>query len=770
MTLIAFLVSALVTVGWLVQSEFLKHFGLATQAMKFNTSVGLVLSCVALFLLVTDPVPESLRRRLGNVLAIVVASIGFLTLLEILGLGFNIDTVLIPDNSLGPGMEPGRMTPITAFAMMWLGVALALLDKQNLWWLVVGGACFCLVMGVFGLLGHMMGARSVLGLTHYTMVSLSSSFCLTLVSASLLLVRGDREPMGTFLRASAGGVVLRRIVPFAILLPIIAASFVVFGERTGFFNPSFGAVAVGLLTAVLFVYVIWFTGERLDAFDAERRESRGLFQTVIDASPSLIYAKGLDGRFILVNSQFERVMGATKDQVIGKSDAEIFGEEYAHEVSTRDRTVIETGEARNFEEMGPDTENPRYYSSVRFPLRDASGRVYAVCGISTDITDTRHLENQLYQAQKLESVGQLAGGVAHDFNNMLTAITGHAEFIQSNPDATDAVRQDVGQVLAAANRAANLTRQLLTFARRQVQKPEIILLNEHVASVCAMLRRTIVESVDIVNQAESGLWLVRADPHLIEQVLVNLVVNARDAMPEGGKLTLQTKNVHLESDYIGEKVHIRPGDYVMLAVSDTGVGMDKATVDRMFEPFFTTKKSGTGLGLATSYGIVRQADGHIWVYSVQGVGTTVKVYLPRASEDQVPLAPMSQQIPRTGHETVLLAEDEDAVREIACRVLRNHGYHVVEASDGVEALRLADNDPNIDLLLTDMVMPNMGGAELANQLRQRMPSLRVLLTSGYADLAGVESTLPGEEMEFLQKPYTVNQLLQAVQTALESLT
>ncbi|MGH7504023.1 MAG: ATP-binding protein, partial [Longimicrobiales bacterium] len=390
-------------------------------------------------------------------------------------------------------------------------------------------------------------------------------------------------------------------------------------------------------------------------------------------------------------------------------------------------------------------------------------------GFRFDITERKRLEEQLYGAQKMEAVGRLAGGVAHDFNNLITAILGYTAFIQTELPEDDPLRDDVAEIGRAANRAANLTQQLLAFARRRVIQPRVVVLNELVRGLEKMMRRLSGENTELVTRVEPELWPVKVDPGQFEQVLVNLVVNARDAMPNGGRIVIETANTTLH-DSPGQRPAIVTGPYVMIAVSDTGVGMDEQTKTRIFEPFFTTKRvgEGTGLGLATCYGIVKQASGYIWAFSEIGKGTTIRIYLPRADESPEPDAASESHIARTsGHETILLAEDQPQVRNLAQRALSARGYSVLSADNGERAVQLAEqHQGTIHLLLTDIVMPVMGGRDAADHILAARPGIRVLFMSGYSehDVANPGTFADGG---FIAKPFTPLELEHAVRAAID---
>jgi two-component system, cell cycle sensor histidine kinase and response regulator CckA len=392
--------------------------------------------------------------------------------------------------------------------------------------------------------------------------------------------------------------------------------------------------------------------------------------------------------------------------------------------------------------------------------------------LSVDVTERRLLEQQLRQSQKMEAVGQLAGGVAHDFNNLLTAILGYADLLATRPGMDRAALGEIEEIRKAGDRAAGLTRQLLAFSRRQVMEPVVLRVNDLVENLEKMLRRLIGEDLDLVTRLDPSVSNVRADPGQLEQVVMNLAVNARDAMPRGGKLTIETSDVDLDEAYAQRHAPVKPGRFVMIAVNDTGEGMDAATQARIFEPFFTTKEKekGTGLGLSTVYGIVKQSGGYIWVYSELGKGTTFKVYLPRVEDIASARQPRPVSESRVGTETMLLVEDDPAVRKLSRRILERAGYKVLEAESGREALELARHaNGGIPLVVTDLVMPDMSGTELAAELAALYPEIRVLFMSGYTDDAVVRHGLLAVGRAFIQKPFTPDALTRKVRETLDTL-
>jgi signal transduction histidine kinase len=397
-------------------------------------------------------------------------------------------------------------------------------------------------------------------------------------------------------------------------------------------------------------------------------------------------------------------------------------------------------------------------------LRESEAQLAAV------LADRERLERQFYQVQKMETVGQLAGGIAHDFNNILTAIVGFGTLVAEQVRGNEEASRNTAEILAAATRASELTRQLLAFGRRQVLHPTRVDLNDTVHSLAAMLRQLIGEHIDLQIVCERDLPPIRADLSQLESALANLVVNARDAMPHGGRVTIETSAVTLNDDYCASHVGVRTGRYARLSVSDTGIGMSQELQARIFEPFFTTKEpgKGTGLGLATVYGIVKQSGGNIWVYSEEGMGATFKMYLPLDDGDGVAAGRRERvhgQWSR-GSETVLLVEDAPMIRRLAREVMTRAGYSVIEAADGEQAAQFADRATRIDALLTDVVMPGANGIALAEQLRSTRPDLRVLFMSGYTDNAIVRNGLLEDGSTFLQKPFTPEELLRKLRAVI----
>jgi signal transduction histidine kinase/FixJ family two-component response regulator len=466
--------------------------------------------------------------------------------------------------------------------------------------------------------------------------------------------------------------------------------------------------------------------------------------------------------------------------LVGKSDTDLFPSEVARQFAEAGRAALADNQTVEVATSAPNAQGKIFHwVAFLFPLADSS-ESRCLGGIVLDLTERKRTEEALHvaegqfrQALIMEAVGQLAGGVAHDFNNLLTVILGYAEMLlYSRLSGDERARGPLLEIHKAGERATSLTRQLLAFSRKQILAPKVIDLNHIVSDMDKMLRRLIGEDISLTAVLDRDLQSVKADPGQIEQVLLNLAVNARDAMPQGGNLTIETRNTYLDELYAQTHVEVQPGHYVMLAVSDTGCGMDATTQARIFEPFFTTKgpDRGTGLGLATVFGIVKQSEGHIWVYSEPGQGTCFKIFLRCHIQPTNPKGKSvlgSPQSPK-GQETVLLVEDEDGVRGLARHVLEEQGYTVLEASRGAEALRLCQEHPaTIDVLVTDVVMPEMSGRQLAERLAQIRPGLKVLYMSGYTTDAVVRHGVLEAEKAFLQKPFSSNALACKVREVLD---
>ena len=514
------------------------------------------------------------------------------------------------------------------------------------------------------------------------------------------------------------------------------------------------------------------------AKEEELRATNQALQILIEASPLAIIVIDTEGHVTLWNPAAEKIFGWTKEEAIGRLNP-IVPEEKIGEFHVLRERIMREGGFSGLEVRRRNKENmPIDISVSNAPMRDARGNIFGIMSVMDDITARKQVEEALHQSeeqfrqsQKMEAVGMLAGGVAHDFNNLLTAIRGYSDLLLQRIDATSPYRKEVEEIHKAGERASALTRQLLAFSRKQVLQAKVLNLNEIISGMEEMLRRMIDENIDLITVLRPDSWNVQVDRGQIEQVVMNLVVNARDAIERGGKITIETGNVYLDDAYVSRHSVVAPGAYAMLAVSDTGAGMDEETKERLFDPFFTTKEKGkgTGLGLSTVYGIIKQSNGYIWVYSERQRGTTFKIYLPR--HESLPAEEKTEMSPATsprGHETILLVEDEDLVRVLARDVLRKNGYTVLEAHDGADAMGVAvSHRGTIHLMITDVVMPNMGGQEVAVSLAPLLGDMKVLFMSGYTDDAIVRHGILRPGAQFLQKPFRLDAFLRKVREVLD---
>jgi PAS domain S-box-containing protein len=594
------------------------------------------------------------------------------------------------------------------------------------------------------------------------------------------------------------------VLALALIIGVALLNFVI-EERKDVSRRAVAMERLGQLTATaasITILVIVF--RRLRRENALRREAAAresdanrFLDSIVENIPNMVFVKDAkDLRFVRFNRAGERLLGLTRDQLVGKNDRDLFPESQADAFQAKDREVLANKDIFDIPEEPIDTPSgQRWLHTRKIPITDDNGAPLFLLGISEDITIQKQAsdqmramneelerrvrertealeatETQLRQAQKLEAIGRLAGGIAHDFNNLLSVILSYSEMLVESLKEGQ-VRDDVQEIHNAGKRAADLTRQLLAFSRQQVLAPKILDVNELLGGMDRLLRRVIGEHIELRTLNGSKIGKIKVDPGQLEQVIMNLVVNARDAMLRGGTLTLETANVELDQSYAATHAGVEPGAYVMLAVTDTGVGMDKDVQARIFEPFFTTKPrgKGTGLGLSTVFGIIKQSGGSVWCYSEPGTGTTFKIYFPRAPDvAPAPRAVTGMAAKVQGTETILLVEDESQVRALARTVLVKAGFQVLEATNGEDALMLCERFAGkIHLVLTDVVMPKMGGRELVERLQVLRPETKVLYMSGYTDDTVVHHGVLDEGVAFLQKPITPDVLTSKIRDVLD---
>jgi PAS domain S-box-containing protein len=538
--------------------------------------------------------------------------------------------------------------------------------------------------------------------------------------------------------------------------------------------------------------------ERLKKSAEDLAKARDFLQLVIDNSIDPIYVKDRETRFVLANARAAELHGATKEDIIGKRASDFLPPDIAQVLEAADRDVASLGQVHVVEEKFSERGEIRTYQISKTPWRDDQGAVVGVIAVAHDITERTALEDflrhqsdvldqrvqqrtkeieaasaQLRQLQKMEAVGQLTGGVAHDFNNMLAIVIGSLDMaarkLASDPDKA---RQYIENANEGARRAATLTARLLAFSRQQPLEPQPLDPNKLVGGMSELIRRTIGDQLQVEIVLAGGIWRTYADPNQLESALINLCVNARDAMPDGGHLTIETCNSHLDDDYSGAHAEVTAGQYVQIAVTDTGAGMAPEVVERAFDPFYTTKGAGrgTGLGLSQVYGFVKQSGGHVKIYSEPGRGTTVKVYLPRfvGAAAVKPTEVSAEGRPGgSSDEVILVVEDEPAVRQMSVEALRDLGYSVVHAESAAKALHQLDLHPNVNLMFTDIVMPEINGRQLAEEAVNRRPGLKVLYTTGYTRNAVVHDGTLDHGVALLSKPFSLDDLARKVRQVLD---
>jgi PAS domain S-box-containing protein len=499
-------------------------------------------------------------------------------------------------------------------------------------------------------------------------------------------------------------------------------------------------------------------------------ENNALLNSVFEGTGDALFVKDLQGRYVIVNETYAEMMKLTRKQIIGKSVAELLDVEDALRVAKQDKEVLDSGKLQTFESTSTIGGQQRVLTATKAPWRDRSGQIVGLLGVLRDITEYRHMEGRLRQSQKMEAIGTLAGGVAHDFNNLLMVINGYSSILADALNPGSKLRGHVEQVQKAGERAASLTRQLLAFSRKQTVQATTLNFNHVLTGMEKLLHRLLGENILISANLAPDLGLVLADAGQLEQVILNLAINARDAMPEGGHLSFETRNVEL-SEALASANNLKPGQYVEFVVKDTGVGMSMDVQTRVFEPFFTTKSAGkgTGLGLSTVYGILKQANGHISFTSQPGHGTSFLIFLPRTDLPQPASSPSAEMSTALqGRETVLLVEDDTSVSDLIRAVLGSHGYNVLTPLQPQKAEELFDaHAGQVDLLLSDLVMPEVSGTELAKRLSTRNPRMKVLFMSGYVGDPVVRQGIQGHEIGFLQKPFAPLTLVRKVRDVLD---
>ena len=770
-----------VLLGWMAGIQSLLTVFPGYIAMKSNTAICFMCAGIALLSL-THPATRR-SRAAGLIAASIVLATGLLTVMEyLLHLHLALDQLLFRDPL--PYPFPGRMAHITAlnFCLSGAGLLLLLISENQAKWTQL----LSLLTGfsaTLAIIGYLYGVPLLYGSTEYTSMALHTGVGFLVLSAAMLHCRPTLGPMAVVISPYAGGWLARRLLPAAVIVPTLLGAVYLRGPA----SHTNGRLALALLMVaqiLLFVLLVWALAYLLNHMQKEKEEAQKAlrhseelheerYRTMFEGAIVGMFQSTPDGRFLRVNAAMAQMFGysSPEDMIAGITaiSTQVFvdAERSAEFVSL----MREQGAVQNFELQAHRKNGTTMWISANVRAVRENGEIVRYEGTNSDITERKGLEEQLAQAQKMEAVGRLAGGVAHDFNNAIGVIVGYGALLKDRVESDAKAGNYIDQIVKAGQRAASLTRQLLAFSRKQVIQPAVLDLNAVVSDTDKMLSRLIGEDIKMTVNLAHDLGAIKADRGQIEQVLMNLVVNARDAMPQGGKLIIETQNAELDQSAVGPHPYAKPGDYVVLSVSDTGCGMNKETQAHIFEPFFTTKAlgKGTGLGLSTVYGVVKQNEGYVWVYSELGQGARFKVYFPRiAATVQPTTASPDTMTSPGGVETILLVEDDDTMRELTRRCLVSAGYAVISTPNGEAAIQAASEHRGpVHLLLTDVVMPVISGRQLAESLAAYRPETRVLYMSGYtADLIADHGVL-ASIIVLLEKPFTKEDLLRCVRRVLD---
>lgn len=765
------LIAVTALIGWAFGIPYLFELvpGLAT--MKVNAAICVILCAAGL----GGAAARSPAWRSAGVAASGAAiAIAGATLTErMFDVDLGIDELLLTDwRSASRLTPPGRMSVAASLGLVLVSAGTV---GTRRWpragqLLALGGV----LIGYVSLVGHLFDVEALFRVSPFGAISTQTAGCIVVLGLGVLGLRPRDGLTAPIVQPGPGRELAVRLLPIAILLSPAIGFLLLEGELAGVYDTSFGFALTVVVIAVGATALIFVSASALNrstaAHEAAIQREGELRDRIISSAIFGIVVIDADGIMRVVNPRYCELTGYSAEELVGRHFDLVIPP------ANRDaaRTSFAENLARSDSLQDVEFEVRRKDGAtvtVLYGLAPLPGRGGIVANL-VDISDRKRLEAQLLQAQKLEGIGRLAGGVAHDFNNILTAIYGDAAFVQSAAPPGTPIYEHAEHINRHAQRAAELTRQLLSFARKQMVVPKVINLGERVRAIEPMLRRLIPENIELITRESDTRTAVLADAGQIEQILVNLAVNARDAMPDGGRLTIETGRISLDAAAVATGGNLAIGENAFVAVSDTGVGMDESTRERIFEPFFTTKElgRGTGLGLSTVYGLVQQFGGSIAVTSQPGRGTAFRIYLPLAcGEPEPPIRSRPARRPPEGSATILLAEDERDVREVIAASLRSLGYTVLTAENGEGGLAVAAAATKpIDLLISDALMPGMSGRDLAARLRERWPTLRILLISGYTEEIAGQMGPNGADIEFLPKPFATSRLAEKVAEMLTS--
>jgi two-component system, cell cycle sensor histidine kinase and response regulator CckA len=770
-------------VGWLADIQILTSYAAGLSTMKANTACAVLLIAAASWLVGSPGGEWTWRRGVALLLSTLVLLLALLTIGEyVFGRDWGIDEILVRDPTASANTSaPGRMGLHTAIGLALSSVAIVLFATRRAAAITIGQVCALVVAGISLItsLGYVHSVTFLAAIRSYTQMSVPTTVSLLCLAGALLGTYPRSGLMESVTSPHAGGAMMRRLLPATVAVPFGIAWIVQAGERAGLYSADLSLPLVVALTILGLTVLLWVSAVSVNKADEVQKgvterlsQSEARFRSLFDNVVEGVFQADQIGRFLIVNPALVRLLGYEHaEELLSLQPTDLY--ESDEQRNALVSQLIRDRQLRDAQVLLTRKDGIRIPVLINARVVDSDGATYHE-GTVTDITEHARLERQLRQAQKMEAIGQLAGGVAHDFNNILTAIIGYSEALLEDSEESSPMREGLQEIKKAGDRAAVLTRQLLAFSRQQVLQPAVVDLNALASNLAQMLRRVMGGNVQLILKRDAALGAIKADPGQIEQVILNLAVNARDAMPDGGRLTIETANVELDETRGRDHgiANLVPGGFVMIAVSDTGIGMDEDTKRRVFEPFFTTKPRdrGTGLGLATVYGIVKQSQGYVWVVSELGRGTTFSVYLPRVDE---PITSAPQPAVNVsvvgGSETILLVEDEESVRLLSRALLERNGYHVLEAENAAEAFDKASTCTRpIDLLLTDVMLPGESGPQLFERVRKIQPSVRVLYMSGYADQAIVDRGMFEAGSPFLQKPFLGTTLARKVRDVLDA--
>lgn len=766
------LLGATVMFGWFVDLDWLKTPVAGFSTMKFNTALGFVLSGLALLVRTRgDEAPGTTRGF--SALAWATLVLGAFNILQYAaGVHLGMDELFVTDSE--ESTAPGRMSLLTAIGFALFGICVLLAGLRR----PVADRVFTLMATLgFGsfyltLSGYVYGVEVLYDPSPSTSVAIHTAFAFTWLFVGAIALRPDTGWAELWGYDGPPGRLLRALIPAATVLPLLLGWLGLRGELAGAYGPA-GLASLLLIGGLAsFAAVLWVSGRQSMHVDRTLRARERVCQTVLHSSLDAFVMTDAKGAILEWNEAAEEIIGIRRSDAVGQCLWKLIlrqSEWTALQNEMRDR--LNASEA--------DRPSPRLFVGVGRERREilleiltathngGDRRIFS--HFIRDVTDQKAAETQLVQAQKMEAVGQLTGGLAHDFNNLLTVVSGNLELLTEHTDSEG--RGFARSATEAADCAADLVRQLLAFARKQKLSPEWINVNQTVESMVGLLRRTLGAAIEITLKLDASSEPSLVDETQLKTTLLNLSLNARDAMPESsGRLTIETRDETLDDQYAAANPGVIQGDYLMIAVTDTGSGMSPGLIEHAFEPFFTTKHrgTGTGLGLSMAYGFVKQSRGHIKIYSELGYGTSVRIYLPRGKGEQVRPVPQENQpasIPSQNHHggVVLIVEDHEIVRSFASASVQSLGYSVIHADAADEALKLLENGVHVDVLFSDVVMPGgMSGVELADQVSRRFPDIKILLTSGYTAETAPKLGEIGATTTFISKPYTRKDLAVAL--------